>query len=68
MKYVIFDHLEKSFMYDTATGTPEKRYEDMAILTFENEEEAENHKDKFLDMGNYENHPHSILEIMPYNS
>jgi len=42
--YVIFDHAEKTVVYDTATGTCENGFRDMKILKFKTRKAAEQWK------------------------
>lgn len=67
MPYQIYDHIEKSPVYDTKTGTIEKGFSDMQLLSFKTEGEAEQWKDNDLASGNYYNRPHTVYEIIKNN-
>lgn len=61
--YTIYNHANKSVVYDQKTGTPENGFRDMKILTFKTRKAAEQWKDEDLASGNYYDHPHTVYEI-----
>lgn len=65
MKFKIWDHANKSFVFDRKTGTIENGFRDMKALEFGNNEEAERWKEADLASGNYYNRPHTVYEIIP---
>jgi hypothetical protein len=64
MSYSIYDHANKSLVYDKTTGTPENGWRDMEILKFQTEAEAQKWKDDDLASGNYYNKAHTVYEIV----
>lgn len=65
--YAIYDHLEKSLIYNRSTGSQEKGWRDMKVLTFKSKKAAETYKDEYLNFGNYYNRPHTVLEVIKGN-
>lgn len=66
--YTIFNHAEKSVVYDHKTGTPENGFRDMKVLKFKTRKAAEQWKDDDLAAGNYYNHPHTVYEVQQHKN
>lgn len=62
--YRIYDHVEKSVVYDIKTGTESNGFRDMKVLEFNSRKSAEQHKYNYLDAGNYPDKPHTVLEVI----
>jgi len=64
--YTIFDHAEKSAVYNRNTGTLKNGFRDMEVLKFKTRKAAQQWKDNDLSEGMYENHPHTVYEIIEH--
>lgn len=62
--FSIYDHANKSLVYDQKTGTMENGFTDMQILTFSNRTDAERWKENDLSAGNYYNQPSTVYEVI----
>ena len=64
MNYTIFDHCNKSLVYDKSTGTFENGFRDMKIIKFKTRKAAVQRKEEDLASGNYLDKPFIVYEII----